>query len=153
MKAIQYDFKQLDDGTFTTKRTCGEELYLTEVACSCNYMSMLGLPCQHLLKLRSCNSLPLFDSSLVNYRWTNALLNDVLVRKAADIEDLPTEKVELVVTQNESKLSVEPTATLSQAQKYRKLLQTCQLLASIGSEGGMTTFDVRHKPLQSILSK
>ena len=60
------------------------------------------------------------------------------MRKAADIE----EKIVLVVNQNESKLSVEPTATLSQAQKYRRLLQTCQLIASIGSEGGMATFEV-----------
>ena len=140
IKMVEYDFKQLEDGTFTTNRTCGQHLYLTEATCSCSYMSML---CQHVLKLRSSNSLPLFHSSLINYRWTNALLNNVLEQKAGDIEDLPTESVELVVTQNESKLSIEPTAVLYQAQKYKKLLRTCQLLASIGSEGGMATFGVR----------
>ena len=38
-----------------------------------------GLPCSHLLKLRSYLSLPLYDSSLANNRWTKSSSDALLL--------------------------------------------------------------------------
>ena len=35
-------------------------------------MKRMGLPCSHLLKLRSYLFLPLYDNSLANKRWTKS---------------------------------------------------------------------------------
>ena len=48
---------------------------------------------------------------------------------------------------------IEPAKVKTQAQKYRSLMKTCQLLASVGSEGGMSTYEKRHKQLQKILEQ
>ena len=65
----------------------------------------------------------------------NALLNEVIVKTAADNEDLPSEKVELVVNSKRVENFNRDNCTIFQAQKYRKLLQRCaNYLASIWSE-------------------
>ena len=45
---------------------------LTVTSCDSSFMKKMGLPCRHLLKLRSYLSLPLYDSSLANKRWTKS---------------------------------------------------------------------------------
>lgn len=152
MKKLTSDFANVSAEKFS-HQVNNQKLLLTTRSCSCNYMTMIGLPCTHLLKLRSCLSLALFESSLVNRRWTKELLNNTLESKSVDIDSIPSGAVELVVSQDENKFSIEPTVVLSQAQKYRKLLRTCQLLASVGSECGMTVFGTRLELLQKILEK
>ena len=48
---------------------------------------------------------------------------------------------------------IEPAKVKTQAQKYRSLMKSCKILASIGSEGGMSTCEKRHKQLQKILEQ
>ena len=42
---------------------------------------------------------------------------------------------------------------LSQSQKFNKLTRTCQILASLGSEGGMKQLELGHKQLQKIMEQ
>ena len=52
-----------------------------------------------------------------------------------------------------SETEIEPAKVKTQAQKYRSLIKTCQLLASVGSEGGMSTDENRHEQFQNILEQ
>ena len=42
---------------------------------------------------------------------------------------------------------------MSQSQKFNKLTRTCKILASIGSEGGMKQFELRHRQLQKVMEQ
>ena len=52
-----------------------------------------------------------------------------------------------------SETEIEPAKFKTQAQKNRSLMKTCQLLASVGSEVGMSTYENRHEQLQKILEQ
>ena len=52
-----------------------------------------------------------------------------------------------------SETEIEPAKFKTQAQKNRSLMKTCQLLASVGSEGGMSTYEDSHELLQNVLEK
>ena len=52
-----------------------------------------------------------------------------------------------------SETEIEPAKFKTQAQKNRSLMKICQLLASVGSEGGMSTYESRHEQLQKILKQ
>ena len=52
-----------------------------------------------------------------------------------------------------SETEIEPAKVKTQAQKYCSLMKTCQLLASVGSEGGMSPYENRHEQLQKILEQ
>ena len=85
-----------------------------------------------LLKLRSYLSLPLYDSSLPNKQWTKSYY--ILPSDARFTEsNIPAECESTTITGTEETNS----QILSQSQKFNKLTRTCQVLASIGSEGGM----------------
>ena len=52
-----------------------------------------------------------------------------------------------------SETEIEPAKVKTQAQKYRSLMKTCQLLASVGSEGGMSAYENRYERLLKILEQ
>ena len=110
-------------------------------------MSKIGLPCRHIMKLRSFLSLAVFDTNIVNQRWTKEYYN--LSLGARNCPETSPKSVELVVSETEIELAKVKT----QAQKYHSLMETCQLLASVGSEGGMSTYENRHEQLQKILEQ
>ena len=108
----------------------------------CVMLGRDGLPCSHLLKLRSYLSLPLYDSSLANNRWTKSSSDALLLEY-----NMPAECQNTAINgTEETNLQI-----LSQSQKFNKLTRTCQILASIGGEGGMKQFELRHKQLQKIM--
>ena len=47
--------------------------------------------------------------------------------------------------------NIDTSIKLSQAQKFRKLLNRTQILASLGSKGGMKTFQKRYEQLETII--
>ena len=113
---------------------------LTVTPCDSSFMKKMGLPCRHLLKLRSYLSLPLYDSSLANKRWT--MSHYILSSDARFSEsNIPAEYESTTITGTEETNS----QILSQSQKFNKLTRTYQILASIGSEGGMKQFELRRK--------
>ena len=111
-------------------------------------MKKMGLPCSHLLKLRSYLSLPLYYSSLANKRWAKScyiLSSDARFSGS----NIPAECESTAITGTEEANS----QILSRSQKFNKLTRTCQILASIGSEGGMEQFELRHRQLQKIMDQ
>ena len=102
-------------------------------------MSKIGLPCRHIIKLRSSLSLAVFDTNIFNQRWTKEYYN--LSLGARNCPETNPKSVELIVSGTE----IEPAKIKTQAQKYRCLMKTYQLLASVGSEGGMSTYKNRHE--------
>ena len=56
--------------TYTLNYPLCKKHNLTVTSCDCSFMKKISLPYSHFLKLRSYLSLPLYDSSLVNKRWT-----------------------------------------------------------------------------------
>ena len=108
----------------------------------------MGLPCSHLLKLSSCLSLPLYDSSLANKRWTKSYY--ILSSDARFSEsNIPAECESTTVTATEKANS----QILSQSQKFNKLTRTRQILACTGSEGGMKQFELQYKHLPNIMEQ
>ena len=121
---------------------------LTVTSFDSSFMKTMGLPCTHLLKLRPYLSLPLYDSSLANKRWTKSYY--ILSSDARFSEsNIPAECESTTITETEEANS----QILSQSQKFDKLTRTCQILASIGREGGMKQFELRHKQLQKIMEQ
>ena len=121
---------------------------LTVTSFDSSFMKTMGLPCTHLLKLRPYLSLPLYDSSLANKRWTKSYY--ILSSDARFSEsNIPAECESTTITETEEANS----QILSQSQKFYKLTRTCQILASIGREGGMKQFELRQKQLQKIMEQ
>ncbi|XP_047126936.1 uncharacterized protein LOC124808018 [Hydra vulgaris] len=137
-----FNFEKSDEiGNYNIKHS--KFLIASKEFCNCRFMSKMELPCYHLFQLRKFLMLPMFDVQLVNRRWTKEYYNQSLrARNDTNI----TSSVEIV-----SEVDVKPVKTLTQAQKYRNLLKTCQLLASVGSEGGMVIFKKRQAQLEVIL--
>jgi len=107
----------------------------------------MSLPCKHIFKVREVVSLPAFDETLGHKRWkmdfyttTSRLSPGIPILHDHDVEHC----VEYVSTLAENK------TTLTRSQKFRKGLQTAQVLASLVSEGAMSTFQRRHKVLSGV---
>ena len=134
--------------TYTLNDPLCKKHNLTVTSCDCSFMKKISSPCSHLLKLRSYLSLSLYDSSLVNKRWTKSYY--ILSSYARFSEsNIPAECESTTITgTEETNLHI-----LSQSQKFNKLTRTCQILASIGSEGGMKQFELRRRQLQKIMEQ
>ena len=135
----------VDKNTYTFNYPSCKKRNLTVTSCDCSFMEKMGPPCSHLLKLRSYLSLPLYDSSLANKRWTKSyyiLCSDTRFSESAECENTT------ITGTKETNLQI-----LSQSQKFNKLIRTCQIFASIGSEGCMKQFELRHKQLQKIMEQ
>ena len=61
--------KQIDHQTYLVY-VGGHWLFLTAHICPYWFMKQMGLPCQHIFKLRSYLYLSFIDAELVNERWT-----------------------------------------------------------------------------------
>jgi len=143
-----YEYIKVNDKTFSLSST--KNVYnLTPTSCNCSFMRKMGLPCRHLLKLRSFLSMPLFDELLANQRWTRNYYFKNLDLKAmkSDIDEPKVVHLEYMEMETSSK------RILSQAQKFNKLMKRCQVLASLGSEGGMKTFEEREKQIDYIIEQ
>ena len=142
------EINRVDKNIYTLNYPLCKKHNLTVTSCDSSFMKKMGLPCSHLLKLRSYLSLPLYGSSLANKRWTKSyyiLSSDARFSGS----NIPAECESTTITGTEEANS----QILSQSQKFNKLTRTCQILASSGSEGGMKQFELRHKQLQKIMEQ
>lgn len=62
--------------TFEIKSS-GDLITATSFSCTCSSAKRMGLPCQHILKVRGIINLPLFEPTLVNQRWTMAYYEEL----------------------------------------------------------------------------
>ena len=125
---------------------CQEPLLASTSHCQCSFFTRMSLPCKHIFKVRELVTLPAFDETLVHKRWTmdfylttNRLSPALPVLHDDDLEHC----VEYVPVIEEKR------TTLTQSQKFKKGLKIAQVLASLVSEGGMSTFKRRHEVLES----
>ena len=142
------EINRVDKNIYTLNYPLCKKHNLTVTSCDSSFMKKMGLPCSHLLKLRSYLSLPLYGNSLANKRWTKSyyiLSSDARFSGS----NIPAECESTTITGTEEANS----QILSQSQKFNKLTRTCQILASSGSEGGMKQFELRHKQLQKIMEQ
>ena len=135
-----------------------DPIITTAETCTCSFAKRMGLPCRHIFKARTILQLPLFESSLVKKRWTRdfykAMKDSRFTPESVEVEDVQVTFTDdcstsqtFVSVQQESEGRI-----LSQAQKFRKGLQTAQIVASLMSEGGMATFRKRYELLQDLIS-
>ncbi|KAL1449110.1 hypothetical protein WDU94_000343 [Cyamophila willieti] len=66
---MAFNFEVLDNMYYTCHTQEGQ-VKLSAHSCNCSFFSSMGLPCHHVLSLRQCLDLPLFDKSLCLPRWT-----------------------------------------------------------------------------------
>ena len=103
--------------------------------CNCFFKKKMGLPCHHIFFLPKFFSLPLFNPALIHKRWTKEYY------KRNESVSAPFEKEIITIVS----CNIDTEIKLSQAQKFRKLLKTTQILGSLGSESGMKTFQKRYE--------
>ena len=89
----------------------------------------------------------MYDSSLANKRWTkyyilssDARFSEFNIRAECECTTITGTE------ETNSKI-------LSQSEKFNKFTRTCQILASVSSEGGMKQFELRHKQLQKTMKQ
>ena len=127
----------------------------------------MGMPCRHIFFVRKYLEFPEFEISMVADRWKRSyqILNDsaeVEVGKdEIDVEDsCNTEKGIFNEKRNEKrsiqfqKLSLTKPflkGTLSQNQKYNKMLDTSKKLAVIASQCGMPEFREKFAQIERIV--
>lgn len=131
-----------------SRKSKQEPHIVTASHCDCSFFTRMSLPCKHIFKVRELVRLPAFDETLGQKRWgmdfyltTNRLSLAVPILHDHDLEHC----VEYVSSHTENK------TTLTQLQKFKRSLKTAQLLASLVSEGGMSTFKRRHEVLESLM--
>ena len=92
-------------------------------------------------------SLAVFGTNIVNQRWTKEYYNFSLGTR--NCPETSPKSVELIVSETE----IKPAKIKTQGQRYCSLMKTCQLLASLGSEGGMSAYESLHEQLQTVLEQ
>ena len=125
-----------------------EELVASTSHCECSFFTRMSLPCKHIFKVRELVSLPAFDETLVHKRWTMDfyLTTDRLRPALPILHDHDHEHCVDYVPIHEEKRT-----TLTKSQKFKRGLKIAQVLASLVSEGGMSTFKKRHEVLESLV--
>ena len=134
----------MPDDSIIVKSSINSTLKASSMSCECNYVTMMGIPCRHILKARRVHSLPRYDESLVSKRWTKCYS-----RTATKVT--PTENTSNNNTCNVIKIMAD-VKCLTQAQKYRKAGKLTNSLASLASEGGTKTFSHRMIVLRKLLN-
>ena len=146
--AKQVKVKQtLPNNQFVVEPSAELSVMVTPDQCGCNYGTKIGLPCRHILKVRSIQKLPLFDEALVAKRWSSSYYRESAVGRFEVLESQSQESNDITTIEEDGNKE----KILSEAQKYRKALKVAQILASTACEGGMRTFNVRFAQMQKLL--
>lgn len=77
---------QRDDSTFAVVTSSGLK-NVTDKSCECHFFKTMGLPCKHILKIRSASKLNIFDKDLCPRRWHTTFLQEIYALQTA--ENLP----------------------------------------------------------------
>ena len=87
---------KISDEIYSIKTMTGVTKYETSItSCSCVDFESMGLPCRHILKVRSVERLPLFDSTLCNSRWSLDYLKNIIVFLKVSTVFWPQVKIKL----------------------------------------------------------
>ena len=92
-----YGFERCEtDERCTLKCVNSSSIKVSKNNCGCHFMSKIGLPCQHIVKLRFFLSLAVFDTNIVNQQWTKEYHN--LSLGARNCPETSPKSVELIVS-------------------------------------------------------
>ena len=71
-----YDFERWEtDKSYTLKFGKSSSIKVSKYNGGCHFMSKIGHPCWHIMKLRSFFSLAVFDTNIVNQQWAKEYYN------------------------------------------------------------------------------
>ena len=116
--------------------------------CSCSFHKTMWLPCRHVFSARNFLQLPLFHASMVPESWFKQY--QLCVNGSSyEIADNHENNHELYISSFTEK--VLSTTTLSQGQKFKKMLSLCHKLAAVASQSGMPEFRKKYADVENIL--
>jgi hypothetical protein len=138
--------KVMPDDSIVVNSSINSSLKASPSSCECNYVTMMGIPCRHILKARRIHRMSRFDESLVSKRWTRCYY-----RTTTKVKPI-TENMSSTATCEITNIKTDESKCLTQAQKYRKAGKLTNSLASLASEGWMKTFSHRMIVLRKLLN-
>ena len=116
--------------------------------CSCSFHKTMWLPCRHVFSARNFLQLPLFHASMVPERWFKQY--QLCVNGSSyEIADNHENNHELYIFSFIKKAL--STTTISQGQKFKKMLSLCHKLAAVASQSGMPEFRKKYADVENIL--
>ena len=150
-KTVHYDMQVGKGSEHVVVSTIGTyEVDPENLTCTCSFKQTLGLPCRHLFFARSYLQLTTFETTMVADRWLKSYqIIDKIIPQ--DVEPIEVRTVNQTMQIDKLPLKPKQKATLSQSQKYTKMLKVCQKLAAIASQCGMPEFCEKTSTIESII--
>jgi len=150
-KTFEYDIKVGNSSEHVVLSTIGSyEVDTESLTCTCSFKQTLGLPCRHLFFARSYLQLTTFEATMVADRWLKSYqILDESIAQNGEVFKIGTTNGAMKI----DKLPFKPKqkVTLSQSQKYTKMLSACQQLAAIASHCGMSEFCDKLSTIETII--
>ena len=134
---IGYEFSDGDGPIVTvTYKDHTHNVNTESSTCTCSFWSTMLLPCRHIISVRLHKGLTIVDHNNLHQRWLKSYQIDFVVENSNPDDNGDT------IHQVEYDLLPDPPmqSTLSQAQKYKKMLSLCQKFAVEASMVGMSQF-------------
>ena len=145
---IEYEFSDGDGPIVTvTYKDHTHNVNTESSTCTCSFWSTMLLPCRHIISVRLHKGLTIVDHSILHQRWLKSYQIDFIVENSNPDDNADTSH------QVEYDLLPEPPmqSTLSQAQKYKKMLSLCQKFAVEASMVGMSQFQEMYDTAEILL--
>ncbi|XP_074100079.1 uncharacterized protein LOC141528108 [Cotesia typhae] len=117
-------------------------LFINPLQCECTFWSSMMLPCRHIIAVRKLNNLSLFDSALINERWTAGMKRKL--SSIADDEHTPTKKNRI----QDSVTRIVTPKKLSMHQKQSKLKELANEIVFSASKSSQAMYEHTMKILQ-----
>ena len=118
--------------------------------CTCSFQHTMCLPCRHIFSCRMQKELGVFEEAMVHKRWLKSYQSEAVKNSGSICSDNPcSDRLEPQVSILPDQLPTK--RTLSQPQKYRKMLEISQKLAVRASTVGMPQFRKMYSQVSTLL--
>jgi len=147
---VDYEFVNTDGAEVMVKYKDHTHNVDTEVwICSCSFWNTMLLPCRHIIGTRLYKGLSAFDVSVINQRWLKSYQIDFVAEDTPHDDDTGGS---INYSPEYDLLPAPPMqTTLNQAQKYKKMLNLCQKIASQASVVGMPQFREMYNTVETLV--
>ena len=149
-KTVHYDIQVGGSSEHVVLSTTGTyDVDAESLSCTCSFQQTLGLPCRHLFFVRSYLQLTTFECTMVADRWLKSyqMLDEILPQNPESVDMATSQSLQI----DKFPLKLKGKVTLSQSQKYRKMLNTSEKLAAIASQCGMPEFREKLSTIETII--
>ena len=138
------EVKSPNESMYVVKLSCDAD----GTVCSCSFFKTMRLPCRHIFAARHFSQLPLFQACMVPQRWFK--------QYQLCVDENPCKVVGPCDENHDIHISTFTgkalaTTTLSQGQKFKKMLSLCHKLATVASQSGMPEFRKKYDDVENIL--